>query len=116
KFDYIVAHGVYSWAPAQVQDALLRVRRENLSDNGIVFVSYNAYPGGHLRKMLREMMFFHIRQFGNAEERLKQAMALMRFLSESKETPDLYVHFLKEELNQMVERSAGHLYHDELAD
>jgi cyclopropane fatty-acyl-phospholipid synthase-like methyltransferase len=34
QFDYIVCHGVYSWVPPEVQDAILRVCSENLAPNG----------------------------------------------------------------------------------
>lgn len=116
KFDYIIAHGIYSWVPPEVKDALLRVCRGNLAAQGIAFVSYNAYPGGHLRMMLREMMFIHLRQFADPRERLQQAMALIRFLADARETPEPYVHFLREELKEMAKRREQHLYHDELAE
>jgi SAM-dependent methyltransferase len=56
EFDYILAHGIYSWVPAEVRDALLRVCRARLAPQGIAFVSYNAYPGQYERRMLREML------------------------------------------------------------
>ena len=31
KFDYIICHGVYSWVPSAVQEAILRVCSENLA-------------------------------------------------------------------------------------
>src|SRR3954462_4967292 len=60
-FDYIIAHGFYSWVPADIQERLLTICQERLSPQGVAFVSYNAFPGGHLRNMLREMMLFHVR-------------------------------------------------------
>lgn len=45
EFNYIIAHGVYSWVPSEVQDSLLRVCKENLASNGVAYVSYNTYPG-----------------------------------------------------------------------
>ena len=38
EFDYIIAHGVYSWIPDQVQDHLLRICKQNLSPNGVAYV------------------------------------------------------------------------------
>lgn len=34
-FDYIIAHGVYSWVPDTVQEAMLRLCAERLTDNGM---------------------------------------------------------------------------------
>jgi methyltransferase-like protein/2-polyprenyl-3-methyl-5-hydroxy-6-metoxy-1,4-benzoquinol methylase len=115
RFDYIIAHGVYSWVPSEVRDAVLRICREQLAPAGVAFVSYNAFPGGHVRKMLRDMMLFHVRNIADPKERLSQSMALVRFMSRARENSDVYARFLQEEFEQMVERSAGHLYHDELS-
>src|SRR5262249_48875673 len=52
-FDYIIAHGFYSWAPPPVRDRLLAFCHEHLAPQGIAYVSYNAMPGGHIRRMLR---------------------------------------------------------------
>jgi len=45
KFDYIICHGVFSWVPEQVREAILRVSAQNLSENGIAYISYNTMPG-----------------------------------------------------------------------
>ena len=53
KFDYIIAHGVYSWVPASVQAKIMELCQANLSPRGIAYISYNAYPGNHLRDLVR---------------------------------------------------------------
>src|SRR5262249_59304890 len=58
-FDYVIAHGVYSWIPAEARDRLLAVCREALAEGGVAYVSYNALPGWRVRQALREMMRFH---------------------------------------------------------
>ena len=45
KFDYIVAHGVYSWVGAQVQANMRSFIDRNLARGGLVYLSYNAMPG-----------------------------------------------------------------------
>lgn len=45
EFDYIICHGLYSWVPPQVQEAMLRICGNNLAPGGLAFVSYNTYPG-----------------------------------------------------------------------
>lgn len=50
-FDYIICHGVYSWVPPGVQEKILDICRHCLSPGGIAYVSYNIYPGWHLRGM-----------------------------------------------------------------
>ena len=58
EFDYILAHGLYSWVPGEVRDALLAVCRARLAPEGIAFISYNTYPGQYERRMLREMLLY----------------------------------------------------------
>src|SRR3954470_6442485 len=41
-FDYIIAHGLYSWVPAAVRDALLVACGRLLAPDGVAYVSYNA--------------------------------------------------------------------------
>ncbi|HTB49367.1 MAG TPA: class I SAM-dependent methyltransferase, partial [Solirubrobacteraceae bacterium] len=60
KFDYIVAHGVYSWVPPQARGALLDCAKRCLAPEGVAFVSYNAYPGSYLRDMARDMLRYHV--------------------------------------------------------
>jgi SAM-dependent methyltransferase len=45
RFDYIVAHGVYSWIDAESQGALRGFIERHLKPDGLVYLSYNAMPG-----------------------------------------------------------------------
>jgi SAM-dependent methyltransferase len=55
-FDYVICHGVFSWVPTAVRDAILDVCARRLAPNGVAYVSYNTYPGWHMRGMIRDMM------------------------------------------------------------
>lgn len=109
EFDYIVAHGLYSWVPADVRECLLAVCRERLADEGIAFVSYNAYPGGYARQMLRDMMPYRTRDVPDAREKIARARELLQALQRSS------VNALSEEATLLLDREDGTLYHDELA-
>ena len=58
-FDYIIAHGIYSWVPDSVKAALLATYRRMLAPEGIAYVSYNCNPGGHLREIIRRICQYH---------------------------------------------------------
>jgi SAM-dependent methyltransferase len=45
QFDYIVAHGVYTWIGPEVQCALRLFIDRRLKPGGLVYLSYNAMPG-----------------------------------------------------------------------
>ena len=57
-FDYIIAHGFYSWVSDEMKDKLLAIISNHLADNGIAYVSYNTYPGWHTMEEVRQLMLF----------------------------------------------------------
>lgn len=117
EFDYIIAHGVYSWIPDVVQARLLEICRRHLSPQGVAYVSYNTYPGWRMRGMIRDMMCYRARSFDTPSDRLHQSRALLDFLSRSVPTEDnAYGILLKDELNQMREKDDSYLFHDYLED
>ncbi len=122
QFDYIIAHGGYSWVPSQVQDKILEVCRQNLAPNGVAYVSYNTYPGWHLHGAIRDMMLYHTRQVAEPAEQIAQARELLDFLAESVLTKsNAYAGFLHSYVNYVKERflpdgDDAYLFHNELAE
>ena len=72
KFDYIICHGVFSWVPDFVRDAILHVSSANLSERGVAFISYNTLPGWHFRGMLRSMMLQHVEGLEDPQAKTSQ--------------------------------------------
>src|ERR1700730_8529631 len=66
EYDYIIAHGLYSCVPPVVRERVLETCKSQLAPNGVAFISYNAYPGGHLHDTVLEMMRFHTRHVTDA--------------------------------------------------
>src|SRR5262249_27477506 len=83
RFDYLLCHGVSSWVPRDVQDKILAVCRDHLAPHGAAYVSYNTYPGWHMRGMIRDMMCYHAQQFADPHVRVRQARNLLDFLAKS---------------------------------
>lgn len=115
KFDYIIAHGVYSWVPEAVQEKILCFAADHLAPQGIAFVSYNVYPGWHMREMIRDMMLYHVEPFDTPEDQIEQARALLDFLTNSVPTDNNYYGMmLKSELELIRSVKDWYLYHDHL--
>lgn len=114
SFDYIVCHGVFSWVPAEVQDAILSICRDNLSERGVAYVSYNAYPGWHLRGMIRDMMLYHADRFADSGVRVKQARALLQFLFEASSTDTAYGRALRAETELLKTQPDSYIFHEHL--
>ncbi len=113
-FDYVIAHGVYSWVPASVREKILDVCRTLLSPNGIGYVSYNTFPGWHMRGMIRDMMRYHSARFQTPTDRTNQARALLDFLATSVQKEGPYSQLLKEELEGLRHQTDHYLYHEHL--
>ncbi|MDQ2667027.1 MAG: class I SAM-dependent methyltransferase [Gemmatimonadota bacterium] len=115
-FDYIICHGVYSWVPPEVQDAILRVCSRNLSTNGIAYVSYNTLPGWHVRGMVREMMMYHDDPSLPPRERVSRAREFVDLLANEgaamKTTPHT-LSIMEEAINLRAQHDA-HLLHEQL--
>ncbi|WJJ93298.1 class I SAM-dependent methyltransferase [Neopusillimonas aromaticivorans] len=82
QFDYIIAHGVFSWVPPEVREAMLRILRDNLSPNGIGYISYNTYPGWKAGDIVRDAMLLHSHSAQNDDDKLAAAKAMLNLLSE----------------------------------
>jgi SAM-dependent methyltransferase len=76
-FDYVIAHGVYSWIPDAVRTHLLAAARRHLTPAGVFYISYNAQPGWQVMGALRDLMEFHVRGETDPPVRVNRAMDLV---------------------------------------
>jgi methyltransferase-like protein len=122
QFDYIIAHGVFSWVPPEVQEKVLEICRRNLSRNGVAYVSYNTYPGWHMMGIIRDMMLYHTRGIADPQTVATEARALLDFLVESVPADEsaygsflnMHAQFLQGELKGAHHTGNAFLLHDEL--
>jgi methyltransferase-like protein/cyclopropane fatty-acyl-phospholipid synthase-like methyltransferase len=115
KFDYVIAHGVFSWVPDRVRDKIFDICATQLNPNGIAYISYNTYPGWHMRGMIRDMMRYHSSRFTTPQLRTQQARALLDFLAQSvRQDGSAYAVLLKQELETLRHQADHYLYHEHL--
>lgn len=81
QFDYVVCHGVYSWVPALVQAAIMRIVRARLSPIGVACISYNVLPGWRMMQPLRDAFLLEVPDHIDSLGRVAQARELLTFLS-----------------------------------
>jgi len=113
SFDYIILHGLYSWVSAAVQDALLPLCSKFLSDNGIIYISYNTYPGWHGRGLIRDLMLRACADLSDPTERATAARgALDRLVAAYAQPDDAYANLLAEEQQRVAALEDGFLLHD----
>lgn len=88
EFDYVIAHGVYSWVDASVKARLLDVMSERLAPGGVAYLSYNVKPGWYEKAAARDMMLYHIVGDEDEREKVRHARALLEFLAAGARTSD----------------------------
>jgi SAM-dependent methyltransferase len=114
EFDYIIAHGVYSWVPEAVREGLLTLMSACLAPQGLGFISYNALPGCHLRMMIREMLMHHLRDVDGFEARLGGARQFLQLYIDNAPDNDPTCFTVKTYCRAMLAREPRVLFHDEL--
>jgi hypothetical protein len=116
EFDYIIAHGVYSWVPADVRAAVLRVAGALLAPQGLAFVSYLALPGAHLREMVRSLTRFHTSATPDPAVKAREAISLIGFLGRASTEDAPYHRLMQSEFELLRNRGAETVFHDELSE
>lgn len=115
-YDYIIAHGVYSWVPPAVRDALFALAQRTLSPDGILFASYNTYPGGYVRRGAWEALRWHTRGLPTRESRISAARELAALLGTPGAAHDAGNAALRAEFLRIAGESDSALFHDTLAE
>jgi hypothetical protein len=112
-FDFIIAHGVYSWVPQEVRDGLFALAQSRLAANGIVFVSFNALPGSRVRQIAWEILHGHVDHLQGAHARLAAARTLSKMIAEGRSfhaSDDA----VRAEFRAIAQSSDSELFHDTL--
>ena len=114
-FDYIVAHGVYSWVPPAARDALLALAARTLSPAGLLFLSYNALPGCRVRQAAWDILHYHVDAIEDVRERLAAARVLARTIADAGVPQYASDAVLRAEFADIAGHSDSALMHDDLA-
>lgn len=114
EFDYIISHGVFSWVPPEVREAMMRILRENLSPNGVGYISYNTYPGWKAGDIVRDAMLLHSHSIESEEDRLSAAKAMLNLLSEGIAPSNPLAPSLRAAVAQLRRHSDHYVAHEYL--
>ena len=115
EFDFIIAHGVYSWVPKPVQEKILWIYQQSLKPNGVGFISYNLYPGWHIREMVRDAMRFQTELIDDPQAKVANGLRFVEFLKETSKPDSLYRSLLVEQLEYLAAKAPESVFHDDLA-
>jgi SAM-dependent methyltransferase len=114
-FDFIIAHGIYSWVPDDVKDRALAICARSLAPAGVAYMSYNTLPGWGLLSGLREFLLTELARESGPAAQLDHARRVIGTLADCvAQQPGAYAELLRQAFSDMLEKSPALLFHDEL--
>lgn len=115
EFDYIIAHGLFSWVPDGVRTKVLKIYAECLAPQGVGYISYNTYPGCKMREMLWDMMKYYTAEVAEPVQKVAAGVQYLGFLNFAAEKGTAYQTVINAELAQYSQRTVENIFHDDFA-
>jgi SAM-dependent methyltransferase len=116
QFDYIIAHGVFSWVGKEIREKILKICGACLKPRGLAFISYNALPGCHFRRYVGDFLKFHVRRLKDPAARTEKARNLARMIVDRASSDTSLHSIICSEMETILEKDESVLYHDDLAE
>jgi SAM-dependent methyltransferase len=114
EFDYIIAHGVYSWVEAPVRDMLLAICRDHLAADGVAYFGYKTYPGWHLSDMIRQAMLDAAQGAIGPSEQIARSRMVLDFLQTFLPQNDPLATSIRSDVSKLAQFPDDYLCHDYL--
>lgn len=115
SFDYIIAHGVFSWVPEDVRQHLLSLFRALLAPNGIGYISFNCKPGWSRRGILRDILLEATGRYQTDAERLDAANETLNRLDVGySASTDPFAEYLKHEIQHIRQSHPSYILQEYL--
>lgn len=108
-FDFIIAHGVYSWVPENVRKALLAACHRLLKPRGIAYVSFNVEAGWRRYSQIRDLLLQHDQPELSPLQRVECARSLLENMSYDDK-------LMQKEVDYLKTASASYVFHEYLSD
>jgi SAM-dependent methyltransferase len=116
QFDYIICHGVLSWIPMPVRDALIELIGARLAPGGVAYVSFDSLPAAAPKAFINAFLRQHTAGIPGVEDQIKEAIRLISILDRNQQVGSRLQAQLDILREDMPKFDAGYFYHDWLAE
>jgi SAM-dependent methyltransferase len=117
EFDFILAHGVFSWVPDDARDALLELVARRLRPGGLFYVNYNTRPGWDVRGLVREFLLAQTADVAGLRARAAEAQAVAARVAAAMDGADHpYSRLLANEFRFVADGNPAWVGHEFLAE
>jgi SAM-dependent methyltransferase len=115
-FDYIVCHGVLTWVPLPVREALIALIGARLAPGGIAYISFDCLPGASAKAAIVPFLRAQVTERDDPAEAARQGVQALAVLSRHQHKGSR----LKVQIDQLVETvsryDTAYFFHDWLAE
>jgi 2-polyprenyl-3-methyl-5-hydroxy-6-metoxy-1,4-benzoquinol methylase/methyltransferase-like protein len=116
EFDFIICHGVYSWVPDAVREAIMHVCAERLTPDGIAAISFNVLPGWRVFQAVRDTMVLHAGCEVDHEVRSARTRQMFELMAMHSPETSSYGSIWRNEAGRMAEQPDAYLAHEVFED
>lgn len=117
-YDFVIAHGIYSWVPEDARDAILRFCASSLTTSGYAYISFNSQPGWATRRVVREALLRSrgVREAGLGHRATKAIGVAAEFIEDLPSRDYAFAVLLEEELKRVHHAEPFYVAHEYLAE
>lgn len=116
KFDYILCHGVHSWVPEGVQEALLGLISAHLAPGGVAYISHDVLPAAAPKWEIKRFLHRATAALGAPDSRLAAAREILADLGRGQRLQSRLKPQLDAVLGELPSYDDGYFFHDWLAE
>lgn len=120
KFDFISLHGIWTWMSGTNQQHILDFISKHLSDDGVVYISYNVSPSSLAFDPIRELMKHKYEQGTAKGDKLRARMTeTLNYLEEFRKTKPVYLTtspIVEKRIDRLKNQDHAYLLHEYLND
>ncbi len=113
QFDFIICHGLFSWVPRETQQAIFRICRDCLTDDGVAYVSFNSEPGWSMRGSIAKWLrTFPSERGTDSVSQAKERLELLKSIQVDDYSPSGIV--FRDAINHLLDQSPALFTHETL--
>lgn len=115
-FDFIGLHGIWSWISDENRRVIVDFARRKLKVGGVLYISYNTFPGWTTLAPMRDLMLQHTETLGAKGKGIPSLISdALKFARDLAETKPLFGQAnpqLADKLEKLAEKNPHYLAHE----
>lgn len=117
QFDYVVAHGIYTWLDSSVRDALVKTIKHATGPGSLVYLSYNTMPGWVSAQPVQHLLrLWHRTERMSSVTSIREGAKRLKVLMDAKSAMTVALPRMQRRVESMDKKDPVYLVHEYLND